>query len=156
MSNETPQYSHRQHGHVIRWAATAVAAVTALIIYLVAPEASAVALVVVVVAMAISFVFGSMTVEINGGQLNWWFGPSILKKSLAVADIAVAEQVRNNWKWGWGIRYYGNGWLFNVSGLDAVEVTRADGKMLRLGTDDPEGLAAAIHKATGDRSKPAG
>jgi hypothetical protein len=34
--------------------------------------------------------------------------------------------------------------LFNVSGLDAVEVELVDGKRIRIGTDEPQALVAAI------------
>lgn len=137
-------YHHRQPGHVIKWVVTGAAAVSALIIYMAAPQLSLVAIVVIIIAMAISFMFGSMTVEIKDGALTWWFGPGVWRKSVPVADITSAQVVRNTWWWGWGIRHYGKGWLYNVSGLDAVEVHLASGKQFRLGTDDPQGLAAAL------------
>ena len=118
-------YSHRQHGHVIKWAATIVAGISALIIYILAPHLSSVALAAVSLAIALSFVFGRMTMEVNDRQLSWWFGPGVWKKTVPFAEITSAEAVRNNWWWGWGIRYYGKGWLYNVSGLDAVEITVA-------------------------------
>jgi hypothetical protein len=48
--------------------------------------------------------------------------------------------------WGWGIRLTPRGWLFNVSGLDAVELTMTTGKHYRIGTYDPMGLARAIDR----------
>jgi len=36
------------------------------------------------------------------------------------------------------------GWLYNVSGFDAVAITLRDGRKFALGTDDPHGLATAI------------
>ena len=38
------------------------------------------------------------------------------------------------------------GWLYNVSGLDAVAITLRDGRKFALGTDDPEGLVTAIRR----------
>ena len=117
-----------------------------MIIYSMAPEASLAALAAIILAMAVSFLFGSMTVEVHNGKLAWSFGPGIWKKSAPLNEIKSTHAVRNSWWWGWGISHYGKGWLYNVSGLDAVEVTLKSGKQFRLGTDDPQGLAAALGK----------
>jgi hypothetical protein len=37
--------------------------------------------------------------------------------------------------------------LYNVSGLDAVELRLKSGDIRRIGTDDPHGLAAALKSA---------
>ena len=37
--------------------------------------------------------------------------------------------------------------LYNVSGLDAVELRLKSGDIRRIGTDDPQGLAAALEAA---------
>jgi hypothetical protein len=37
--------------------------------------------------------------------------------------------------------------LYNVSGLDAVELHLKSGEIRRIGTDDPQGLAAAIEQS---------
>ena len=46
----------------------------------------------------------------------------------------------------WVIR---NGWLYNVSGFDAVELELASGKLCRIGTDEPGRLLHAIEQAAG-------
>ena len=48
------------------------------------------------------------------------------------------------WYAGYGIRWVGDAWLFNVSGNDAIEVTFASGRKVWVGTDDPNGLAAIL------------
>ena len=35
-------------------------------------------------------------------------------------------------------------WIYNVSGFDAIELTMKNGKIYRIGTDEPEKLEAAI------------
>ena len=100
----------------------------------------------------IGWVFGSLTVAISGGALNWWFGPGFWKKRVSIDEIESCEAVRNRWWWGWGIRYYGKGWLYNVSGLDAVEMTLKTGKSIRIGTDEPEALVAAIRSIPDPKS----
>jgi hypothetical protein len=51
---------------------------------------------------------------------------------------------RNRWWYGWGIRLTPHGWLYNVWGLDAVEIRRTNGRTLRVGTDDAAPLVEAI------------
>ena len=76
------------------------------------------------------------------------------QRRIAIKDIESYEVVRNKWYHGWGIRRIPGGWMFNVWGLDAVDVTyRAKGKTktFRIGTDDPSGLEAAIAAAVDSR-----
>lgn len=40
-----------------------------------------------------------------------------------------------------------HGWLFNVSGLDAVELELINNRRFRIGTDEPQRLIAAIQTA---------
>jgi len=55
--------------------------------------------------------------------------------------------VRNKWWNGLGIRKGPGFWLYNVAGLDAVELRLRSGEVRRIGTDDPQGLAAALKAA---------
>jgi hypothetical protein len=91
-----------------------------------------------------TWLFGSLTVEVDDEELRHWFGPSFWKKSYQLLDIESSTVVRNSWFWGWGIRLTPNGWLYNVSGLDAVQLQLRSGRKLRIGTDDPQGLVEAI------------
>ena len=45
--------------------------------------------------------------------------------------------------YGWGIRRTPKGWMWNVWGRDAVRVTLTEKEFL-IGTDDPDGLVAAL------------
>ena len=93
--------------------------------------------------------FGWLTVEVDNQVLRWRFGIGLIRKSCRLEDIKSVEKVRNSWVWGFGIRLTPRGWLYNVSGLDAVEITLKSGKRFRLGTDDPQGLEFAIKQAAG-------
>jgi len=97
----------------------------------------------------LALMFGWLTVEIDGGRLRWFFGIGLIRKSRELIEIENAKSVRNSWIWGWGIRLTPHGWLYNVSGLDAVEVTLKSGKKFRIGTDDAQGLERAIQQALG-------
>jgi hypothetical protein len=52
--------------------------------------------------------------------------------------------VKNPWYYGWGIHLIPGGWLYNVSGWEAVELQMKNGNKYRIGTDDPQGLMDAI------------
>lgn len=94
-------------------------------------------------------VFSKLTVEISGGRLRSFFGANLPARTADLGDIASVEVVRNPWYYGWGVRYTPHGWLYNVSGLDAVEVRLTSGEQFRLGTDEPERLREAILQAGG-------
>jgi hypothetical protein len=53
--------------------------------------------------------------------------------------------VRTPWYYGWGIRLTPYGWLWNVSGTGGVELRFEDGGRFRVGSDEPDRLADAIH-----------
>ncbi|GAG15107.1 unnamed protein product, partial [marine sediment metagenome] len=97
----------------------------------------------------LALLFGWLTVEIDGSRLRWFFGIGLIRKSRELVEIESVEVVRNSWIWGWGIRLTPHGWLYNVSGFDAVEIQLTGGKKFRIGTDDPQGLQRAIQQATG-------
>jgi hypothetical protein len=104
---------------------------------------------VVAVLVLITLVFGWLTVAIRQGRLTLRFGIGLIRKSFPISEIRSCRPVRNSWAYGWGIRMTPHGWLYNVSGLDAVEIALADGKKVRVGTDEPDALCRAIDAAAG-------
>ena len=92
----------------------------------------------------IGWLFSSLTVEVTDDAINWHFGPGFWKKSIPRVEITLAQRVRTKVRYGWGIRRIPKGWLYNVSGLDAVAITRASGKTIMIGTDEPDALVAAL------------
>jgi hypothetical protein len=100
-----------------------------------------------VIATSSIWIFSSLHVEIDGESLHWYFGRGVPKFSIPLHEIRDARVVKNHWIYGLGIHFTPSGWLYNVSGSKAVEVTRLNGKRLRIGTDEPEALLAAIISA---------
>lgn len=91
--------------------------------------------------------FCTLNIEIANGRLGWRFGPGLIRKSVALSEIEHVEQVPVLWWHGWGIHLTGHGWLYNVSGWDAVEVRLKSGKQFRLGTDEPQRLVEALQRS---------
>ena len=88
--------------------------------------------------------FKTLTVQIAGDVLEIRFGPGFIRKKLSLKEIKSCRMVKNHWYYGWGIRRTPHGWLYNVSGLRAVELQMKNGKKYRIGTDEPEALSEAI------------
>jgi hypothetical protein len=62
-----------------------------------------------------------------------------------IADIQSCKAVRNNPLSGIGIRMIPGGWLYNVSGLKAIELTFKNKKSkVRIGTDKPGEIAELL------------
>ena len=96
--------------------------------------------------VVLGWLFSSLTVEIDEDAVRWHFGPGLWKYQIALADIDGSEIVRNTWWNGFGIRMRPGFRLYNVSGLDAVELRLKSGDVRRIGTDDPRGQRAAIKR----------
>ncbi len=101
---------------------------------------------VLIIVMVTLGLFSTLTVEINDENIRIKFGPGLIRKRFPLKDIESSQKVKNCWYWGWGIRLIPGGWLYNVSGLSAVELRMKNGKTYRIGTDDPNGLAQAIQR----------
>lgn len=96
------------------------------------------------ILLVVAWLFRSLTIEITERELCWRFGPGLIRKRVPLTDIAAAAPVRTNFLEGWGIHLSRYGWLYNVSGFDAVAVTLGNGKRFCLGTDEPQVLAARL------------
>ncbi len=86
----------------------------------------------------------SLTIEVDPGEVRCFFGIGLIRRRFPMSDIVAAAAVKNPWYWGWGIRLTPVGWMFNVSGLEAVELELRSGKRFRIGTDAPLEVVRAI------------
>jgi hypothetical protein len=145
-------YRHRQVGTVILWTVGITAAVqlTLTLVFAAIVPAVAIALgISLVILLACLVLFGSLTVEVTPEQVRLGFGPGWIRKSFETAEIVEARKVVNPWYYGWGIRLTPHGWLFNVSGNDAVEIRLRNDRRYRIGTDEPHRLLMAIEGVAG-------
>jgi len=139
------RYRHTQRGTLIL-ATMAVAAIRSASAAYLNPSSPARWL---LVGFAIGFVvlawlFSSLTIEVNEHDLLWYFGPGIWRYRIALAEIETTQAVRNSFWNGFGIRMRPSFRLYNVSGLDAVELRLKTGDIRRIGSADAPGLAAAL------------
>jgi hypothetical protein len=137
------RYQHTQRGTWMMAGLLAAALLDAVV-----PWTSGLVAFIALIAAAV--VFSSLTVEVSAKELKWYFGPGFWSYRLPLDDIQNVAVVRNHWWNGFGIRMRSGFRLYNVSGLDAVELQLKSGEIRRIGTDDPQALAEAL-KATGLR-----
>jgi hypothetical protein len=139
-------YRHTQRGDTILATCAAIAVAGAVIAWRITGQPAAL-IAMLIVLTVICIVFHSLTVEVEAGEVRWYFGPSLWTYRLATDEINSVSVVRNQWWNGFGIRKAPGFTLYNVSGLDAVELTLKSGEIRRIGTDDTQGLAAALQSA---------
>ena len=109
--------------------------------------AATVAWLILILLLGVLVLFYNLTVEIDDAHLRIRFGIGLIRKRFPLDQIDSCLAVRNSWLYGWGIRLTSHGWLYNVSGLEAVELKMKSGKTCRIGTDEPEALVAALQEA---------
>lgn len=138
------EYEHRQVGYLIVVTLGLVLALFGFVAVQAGFEAGVMVIMTLVVLLLLSFV--TLTVKVNSKIVQVKFGYGLVRKSFPVSDIVSVKKVRNKWYYGWGIRV----WLwpkmviFNVSGFDAVEIVMKDGKVFRIGTDEPGKLECEL------------
>lgn len=93
--------------------------------------------------------FFSLQVNIDQKHLRIKFGYGIYQKKFLLQDMISAKAVKNRWYYGWGIKvcFWPKMWIYNVSGFDAVEIVMKNGRIYRIGTDEPKKLEQAIAKS---------
>jgi hypothetical protein len=144
-------YKHTQVGTLVLAGLGGAIALTAWILKT-TPGRPVIAEVVLAILVGCIILFPSLTVRVTTDTVRVWFGPGLIRRNFPVHGVHHAHLVRNPWYYGWGIRLTPHGWMFNVSGLDAVELELAGGRRFRIGTDQPRELMAAIQQASGRSS----
>jgi hypothetical protein len=139
------KYEHAQIGYTIIWVALGVAVFVA-ITGIFAQGGPGTVLIIEVILLICAVVFCKLTIRVDDKILQWSFGIGIVRKQVLLAEIAASEPIRIRWWYGWGIHLTPYGWLYNVSGLDAVAIRLRDGRKFALGTDDPQALVDAIER----------
>lgn len=135
-------YTHTQH--VPPGVIVAISAIVGLSAFLIPGRAKALA---VLGVGGLAYTFSSMTVTVNEQFIDITFGEWLRVKHIPLSDISSYQPARMTPLNGWGIHYIGIGWLYNVYGLDAVELTLNNGEKLFIGTDEPEALRDGIANA---------
>jgi hypothetical protein len=108
----------------------------------------------VLTAVACLIIFYKMTITIDNESISFKLGIGLLGKSYKISDIESCSSVKNSFIYGWGIHKIPKGWLYNVSGLKAIELRFKDStRVVRIGTDNPDEIAGVITDLIGAESE---
>ena len=110
---------------------------------------------VAIIMLICLLTFYKSTIYIDDTYIYFKLGIGIVAKKYLISDIQSCKSVRNNPLFGIGIRKIPKGWLYNVSGLRAIELTFKNKKsIVRIGTNQPDEIAETISKMIkNDRSE---
>ena len=155
-----PAYEHTQQGW-IHWLMYVIVIPLLSALYLKPndPVLMILAPVLVFLFLGLAFTFRDLTVRDSSEELVIEFGPiHLFRKRVSYADVVAVETARSRLIDGWGIHYgVGKGWIWNIAGFDCVQLTMKDRGMLRIGTDDPQGLCGFLQtKIQKQATAPAG
>ena len=140
-------HQHTQPGVLLRVALGIPAAILLAVIVFI-PQQSRLVMEIVAIILVLSLIlFHSLTVSIDEKYLRLRMGVGLIRIKFKISDIVQAYPVKNKWYLGWGIHLTGKGFLYNVSGFDAVEIVLASGSIHRIGTDEPSVLTQAINQS---------
>ncbi|MBD98769.1 MAG: hypothetical protein CMO34_02915 [Verrucomicrobia bacterium] len=96
-------------------------------------------------------VFYKLTIIINSKTVSFKLGIGLFGKSYNISDIKSCRPVSNSVLDGIGIRMLSNGWLYNLSGLKAIELQFKSRKsIVRIGTNQPEEISQVIQSLIKD------
>ncbi len=98
--------------------------------------------------------FNRLTVTVSDDEIHVFFRWGRPHRRFQLADLISATPVRNRWVYGFGVRSTPHGWLYNVWGLDAVELRLRGGEVFRIGTDEPGPLTAVLMPPPTDNHDP--
>lgn len=100
---------------------------------------------VTIIFALIGLLFYGMNTHVNESKITIAFGIGLIRKTIDLKTVQSVASVRNKWYYGWGIRVIPNGWMYNIAGLQAVEIKRKDkNSVLRIGSKHPEILRKVI------------
>ncbi len=136
-------YIHRQFGWFTVFALTAMAVWFAFVAALSPGDRGEFQSIFLMIA-ALQLAFYQLTTIVTESTLTVRYGIGLLAFRFPLSEITQITERSVPWYAGYGIRWVGDAWLFNVSGNDAIEVTFASGRKVWVGTDDPDGLGAIL------------
>jgi hypothetical protein len=143
-----PIYEHRQAGSAILAFMLIPIIGVAVALVPVAPQGTLFSLLLFLLMMVfISYNFSSLTVKVDAEKVLLFFGPGFISRAIPIETIDNVCVVRNAFWMGLGIHFIRGGTIYNVSGLDGIEITLKSGRLVRIGSDAPDALAAAVEDA---------
>jgi len=96
------------------------------------------------IPVSIWLMFYCMKVVVENGELRIAFGIGLIAFTYPLHLVEDCRPVRNKWYHGLGIKMRPQGMLYNIRGLKAIELELSNGRLIRVGSDEPEEFCKAI------------
>ena len=100
-----------------------------------------IALVAVIVAT-----FSTLIIEVTDSGLTVGFLFGVMRRHVRFDELVRAERTTIPWWYGKGVQYGWKATSYLIRPGPAVELTLKSGRPLRVGTDDPDALLAALRR----------
>lgn len=140
-----PLYRHTQYSNWVLAILGLALLLIVVLIFITNYHPAAVAAFVPVAA--ILAIFHAMTVEVDSEQVKLHFGIGWPRATIPLDQIRDVCIVHNSPGASWGIRLIPNGVLYRLAGSETVELVLSEGRVARIGSDEPQELAKAIEDA---------
>ena len=151
--NERIFYERRQIGYVTLVALFVAFALVGVAMWRACPPAAAASVrAIFLLLIIVGTLFSTMTVRVTESALERWFGIKAIGRRVPLREIESLEAIRTTIWEGWGIHLTWHGWVWNVSGFNAVQVRLRSGTRYAVGTPEPNAVIAAIETARSARS----
>jgi len=90
--------------------------------------------------------FYRIVIEVDENQISFKLGIGLFKRTYQINDLTSCSSVRCSFISGFGIRKIANGWLYNVSGLDTIELRFNDTKdIIQIGTNKSDEISIIVN-----------
>jgi len=107
-------------------------------------------LILVIVFLICLLVFYKLTIIVDNKFVTFKLGIGLVGKSYKIADLKTCKPVATSVLNGIGIRMLSNGWLYNVTGLKAIELRFANkNSIVQIGTNKPDEISQLIQSLIG-------
>lgn len=91
--------------------------------------------------------FYGLTTIVSEGKITIVYGIGFPRRAIDMNKVKSVEMVKNPWYYGWGIRFFPNGMLYNITGTKGVELQFIDkAGVVRIGSKDSHRLKQEIQK----------
>jgi hypothetical protein len=101
----------------------------------------------------IYLLFYGMTTTVDDERIIITYGIGLIRKTITLSEVKSVRVATSPWYYGWGIRFIPNGMLYNINGLDGVELTLSNrAGIIRIGSSDSNALRNTISNSIGSKS----
>jgi hypothetical protein len=99
-----------------------------------------------IISLICLLLFYQLSISVDDKYVSFSLGIGLIRKKFMIDTIQECKPVSNSPFYGIGIKKIPHGWLYNVSGLKAVELTfKNSDYIIRIGTNEPEKVAECIN-----------